>query len=255
MSITARDLKDRLANRHSDDVFIRECKDGMTWNNPHSRLDAWAMRKSWTQPCYWGYEIKVSRSDFLGDTKWVEYLPLCNELYFVTPPGLIKEAELPEGVGLIVATKTGGRLLTKRKAQHRQIDPPVDLLHYALMQATGFSNNGDLYSREGTSAYWRQVLEEKNADRVLGQAVSRKIRKLVNEQIVATKRENDRLRRENGVLADVKKMLDAAGLGLDSQTANRIKQGLAVDINRYDARTLRDAHQALGRVCEMLEDQ
>jgi len=48
-----------------------------------------------------GYEIKVSRSDFLGDDKWDNYLKYCNYFYFVAPKGLIGKHELPDGVGLI----------------------------------------------------------------------------------------------------------------------------------------------------------
>jgi len=33
-------------------------------------------------PACTGYDIKISRSDFLGDEKWTGYLPLCNLLYF-----------------------------------------------------------------------------------------------------------------------------------------------------------------------------
>ncbi len=48
-----------------------------------------------------GYEVKISRSDFVADDKWQEYLPFCNKFYFVCPPDLIKLSELPPETGLI----------------------------------------------------------------------------------------------------------------------------------------------------------
>jgi hypothetical protein len=98
MKITAQTIVDLLAEKHSSDVFIRECKDGPSVNNSHCRLDAWAMKRSWSSPCTYGYEVKVSRQDFLKDDKWRNYLPYCNEFYFAATKGLIQLEELPEGI-------------------------------------------------------------------------------------------------------------------------------------------------------------
>ena len=48
-----------------------------------------------------GYEIKISRADFLQDKKWESYLKFCNWFYFVAPVGIIDPEELPESIGLI----------------------------------------------------------------------------------------------------------------------------------------------------------
>lgn len=48
-----------------------------------------------------GYEIKVSRADFLADKKWREYLKYCSKFYFVAPQGIIRPDELPPEIGLI----------------------------------------------------------------------------------------------------------------------------------------------------------
>ena len=48
-----------------------------------------------------GYEIKISRADFLKDKKWEDYLKYCTCFYFVVPRGIIKSEELPSGIGLI----------------------------------------------------------------------------------------------------------------------------------------------------------
>jgi hypothetical protein len=56
-----------LKQKHYDDIFIPECKDGPTQLGSHLRMDAWVMKKSWANSCFIGYEEKVSRSDFLQD--------------------------------------------------------------------------------------------------------------------------------------------------------------------------------------------
>lgn len=48
-----------------------------------------------------GYEVKVSRVDFLQDKKWESYLKFCSWFYFVAPEGIIKAEELPDKIGLI----------------------------------------------------------------------------------------------------------------------------------------------------------
>ncbi len=47
------------------------------------------------------YEIKSSRGDFLGDTKWPKYLPYCTHFSFVAPAGAIFRWELGREIGLI----------------------------------------------------------------------------------------------------------------------------------------------------------
>ena len=53
-------------------------------------------------------EIKVARSDLLGDTKWTEYLDFCDRFYWALPIGFDASpvdgaAFLPERTGLIIA--------------------------------------------------------------------------------------------------------------------------------------------------------
>ncbi len=122
-----------LETRHSKDFFVTECKDGPSLGRNHHRLDAWAMRRSYSQWMLSGYEIKMRRSDFLNDEKYVNYLPTCNALWFVAPPGVIDPKELPDEVGLLVSASTGSKLMTKKKAPIRTIEKPVGLYEYLLM--------------------------------------------------------------------------------------------------------------------------
>lgn len=52
-----------------------------------------------------GFEIKVSRADYLGDQKWHEYSEFCSSLSIVCPEGLIKKEEVPGPFGLLYIMK------------------------------------------------------------------------------------------------------------------------------------------------------
>lgn len=105
--MTAKQILDLIAAKHANDVFVPECKDGSTVFGSHFRLDAWAMNRSWANPMSTGYEIKVSRSDWLRDDKINAYADLCNRLYLVAPAGVIEPAEIPPFCGLLVPAYHG----------------------------------------------------------------------------------------------------------------------------------------------------
>ncbi len=173
VEVSSEDVSRLLADRHAGDVFVAQCKGGPThgYGAKLRVLDAWAMRKSWSQWSTVGYEIKVSRSDFLRDTKWETYLDLCHEFYFVAPPRVIQLAELPPEIGLIETSASGTRLFTKRKAVVRKIEPPVGVMIYVLMwRATiGAEHKPDRLS------YWREWLAEQEEKADLGHRVSRRL--------------------------------------------------------------------------------
>ena len=61
-------------------------------------------------------EIKVSRADLLGDSKWPDYLDFCDSFYWGLPPGLDRacleeEDFLPDMCGIIVADCYDGEIL------------------------------------------------------------------------------------------------------------------------------------------------
>jgi len=86
-----------------------------------ARLDAWAAACSWATPRYFGYEVKVSRSDFLADDKWPRYLTATTYFSFVCPWGLIGLDEIPDGIGLICMNQAGTGLVTRRKPLYRKL--------------------------------------------------------------------------------------------------------------------------------------
>ncbi|AIQ63300.1 hypothetical protein PSTEL_09580 [Paenibacillus stellifer] len=127
-------VKKALADKHKDDFFLTEVKDGPTHSvRHHLKMDAMAIRKSWSKPLISGYEVKVERSDFVRDDKWMGYLGMCHEFSFVCPKGLIEPAELPEQVGLIYYNPETRALHTKRKAVYRLVEIPANMLMYIIM--------------------------------------------------------------------------------------------------------------------------
>ena len=76
------------------------------------RLDAAIIdvSKRWVR----GFEIKVSRSDFLKDEKWQEYAEFCSSLSIVCPKGLIEPEEIPKPFGLLYVSHDHPHQWTQR---------------------------------------------------------------------------------------------------------------------------------------------
>lgn len=71
-------------------------------------------------------EIKVTRADLLGDSKWPDYLDFCDRFYWGVPPGfdlalLSGEAFLPQRCGIIVADAYDAEIV--RQAASRPLAP------------------------------------------------------------------------------------------------------------------------------------
>jgi hypothetical protein len=148
--VTAAQIFKKLEALHTDPsikppwAFYSEVKNGPSWGQKGSKLyimDAVSIKKSWSRPCIEGYEIKVSRSDFLRDKKWHNYQAYCNKFSFVCPPGVIELDELPGDVGLIYYSPEHDTLFTKRRAMYRKIDMQskevLGMLMYLAMYRAG----------------------------------------------------------------------------------------------------------------------
>src|SRR6478752_3490653 len=70
-------------------------------------------------------EIKVAKSDLLGDGKWTDYLDYCDRFFWAVPPHLSalceEERFLPGEAGLIVADRYDAAIC--RAAAHRPLAP------------------------------------------------------------------------------------------------------------------------------------
>ncbi len=200
-----------LAEKHDKDLFVGECLMGQHGSR---RLDAWVLKRTWSPLTTIGYEIKVSRSDFLRDDKWPAYLKACNQLYFVCPNGLIQPEELPDTVGLMWVSKNGTRLYTKRKAPRREITMPPDLLVHVLMCRSVIV--GDMYqandkavdNRQRNVERWAKWLADKRNANVIGNSVKGEIR----ERWRRVNDENDRLRRRHKEYDEIRQRITELGL-------------------------------------------
>lgn len=58
----------------------------------------------------WMVEIKSSVADFRADSKWPDYMPFCDQLFFAVGDDFPQEL-IPEDTGLIVADAFGGAII------------------------------------------------------------------------------------------------------------------------------------------------
>jgi hypothetical protein len=203
---TASDKIRRLVqSKHYKDVVVTECKSGPTQGYSHDRLDAWVLLRTWRPVTMIGYEIKVSRNDFLRDEKWTNYSPLCNQLYFVCPPKLIDPSELPPEVGLMWASKNYARLYTKKKAPRREIDYPSDLVTYVLMSRVSITKET---KHQDAREYWEDWLKQKDEDKWLGKRVSVAIHNLISHYRSRAKTAENRM----AAYDDIRRKLEAHGI-------------------------------------------
>lgn len=100
-------------------------------------------------------EIKVARSDLLGDCKWTDYLGYCDHFYWAVPPGLAEilgeERFLPAEAGLFVADRYDAVMV--REAAHRPLPPArrkSELLRFARRAARRLSQQIDPTLGDGT---------------------------------------------------------------------------------------------------------
>jgi hypothetical protein len=161
--ITAAQILQKLYLKHTQkadprqlpDAFYTEVKTGRS-RPGYLRFDAVAIKQSWARPCITGYEIKVSRSDFLRDKKWQNYQKYCHEFYFVSPPGIVKVEDLDAAgcgdVGLIYYSAEHDTLFTKRRALYRKINlrspEVVGMLMYLAMYRAYVNNSTTLKAGE-----------------------------------------------------------------------------------------------------------
>ena len=224
--MTSDDIINLLAGKHSKDVFVAECKDGPTWGASVLKIDAWALRRSWANPLSWAYEVKVSRNDFLRDDKWQGYLELCNEFYFVCPPGLIMPNELPAEVGLLWVSKNAKMLVTKKKAARRIQQLPESLYMYLLICRTKVVSRHQSHSdRDAIAREWRKWLAADAQMSDMGHRVSRRIAEKVADLEHRTRMAEARVEIANNIESKLK----AAGINLDCTSG---KYGADREIDR-----------------------
>lgn len=122
------DIKAALKNRFSDGyACFDEFRNGTGYGHRARYIDFLVVGLWEKDQNVYAIEIKVSRSDFLSDVakfekKQKDALDMSNVFYYAVPHGLVSPEEVPEGCGLYYI-QTGGRVVTARAAQRREISP------------------------------------------------------------------------------------------------------------------------------------
>lgn len=156
-------------HRAAHDLFFTEVKTGstvMAGTGDLRRIDAVAVKPSWTRQCITAYEVKVSRSDFTGDDKWPGYLDYCHRFSFACPAGLINPDELPREVGLVWYVPETGVLQVKRRAIHRPASKMEDMLYYLVIWRSDPERHPFFSDRREEIEAW---LQDRKARRLLAE--------------------------------------------------------------------------------------
>jgi len=194
------EIKKQLAeryNRSMDSTIFFEVKNGPThFTKDLLILDALAIKKSWANPCFTGFEIKNSRSDFKRDEKWPGYLKYCHKFYFVCPKGMIKKEEIEsvdKTVGLIYYSENyANKLHTVKAPIMRNMDiPPKEFLYY-IITAKLEPDRYPFYSTD--KEYFKAWLDNKLDNERIGWRVRSKILDTLSEQAKKLKNFENRLR-------------------------------------------------------------
>jgi hypothetical protein len=141
-----------------------------------------------------GYEIKVSRGDFLQDEKWQGYLPYCNKFYFVCPAKMIDPKEVPADAGLLWSSVNAARLYSKKEAPYRNVEIPESLYRYLLFSRTRVVGERD--ERQYCKEYWQDWMNKREIDADFGWRVSKAIREVVEKRITVVETESRNLKQQ-----------------------------------------------------------
>lgn len=246
MAITSFEIKEALALKHEQrDFFLAECKSGSTWMAHNLRiLDGLAIAKSWTHPCTTGYEIKISRSDFLRDGKMQTYLPMVNTLYLVTPAKLVDKSEVSESIGLMWYYPESGKIVTKKKAVWHEATDDRNLLMYVIM--CRLSNDRYPFHSDKKD-YIRDWLDHRREDEMLGLELGTKMARRISEQA----REIARYARAKDELAELDAVREIARRhGIYHNIANGLEKELQ---SKYPKELNAILDRARGVVCDLEE--
>ncbi len=152
-------------------ALIFELGKAVGWDSNQGRIDAAAFN-CWPSKGHHrlAFEVKRTRGDFLRELKtpkkreWVE--ENFHQCYFVTPHGLVEKDELPEGWGLIYATKKADKLRQVKQAVHRKVGPLPETLALAAIRACAermarAESRFDFDGKEVTEEELERVVQER----------------------------------------------------------------------------------------------
>ncbi|MGM8215157.1 MmcB family DNA repair protein [Bacillaceae bacterium W0354] len=257
----AHEIKHALREKHThnDDFFATEVKNGPTHLAKKGELaiiDGLAIKKSWVKPCITGYEVKVSRSDFLNDDKWPAYKNMCHRLYFVCPTGLIQPDELPDEIGLIWYNPEKKSLYTRKKSMFRDIEMPYEMLYYIIMSKLENTKHPFF---DNKTEYFQEYLEDKINAKRLGFAVGSKLIEQVAEledKNAELKRRVNKLESKAEELQSIKDILKKHGIRPYSfSVIEDLDEALSSSVPRHLIRDLEDIQAKSERILKTVSPQ
>jgi hypothetical protein len=131
--------------------------------------------------------------------------------------------EVSGDAGLMYATGKGLRVV--KKAPLRQIEIPDSIFRYVLMTRVKVTRS-TYYDEIDTDKrkFFKQWLEEKEVDHLLGLQISQSLRRRVDEEVLKAREENERLETKIATYSRLKEFLIAMGLDLDKSSIWRVEQ-------------------------------
>lgn len=257
--LTANEVLDQLQQRvfhPKSHAMLREVNNATGYRGGRRYADAvicscWPSRGLWLG----GIEVKVSRPDWLSELKSpeksAEIQKYCSFWWVATPPGIVRDGELPETWGLIEVTRKQSK--TVKRAPKLEV-APLDMPFVASVlrnAAAGMDVRvADAVSTARDALRKELELEETPAELHL------KIRRLV--------RDNERLRRDYERLRNRINHLRSAGIDLEGFRADRYAAAIdtianmsprvlsgAADSLELLVKKLRQAHTQLQQVEEV----
>jgi hypothetical protein len=244
-------------------ALIFELSKGTGWRGQEGRCDAAAFN------CYpskgyhrLAFEMKSGRGDFLKELDtpnkraWVE--ENFHQTYFVADPGVIKPEEVPEGWGLLVATKAGNALRRVKVARHRELPPLPETLALATIRSLAQR----MHSFTIPLKFENRTVTREDIDRYVHEALSFQNEKLA-DQISAAHKERRQLRRLREELVAPFMVLveevfpnwgdrrEIEGDPMNHITVKAVERWIEMAKKAQAEKILkeaRDAHQALGRL-------
>lgn len=137
------------------------------------RLDGVALQWSFSRMWISGYEIKVSRSDFLRDAKYTLYRNHVDDMTLVCPARMIDRDEVPEPIGLMwyyPDTAAGNPKLRWRRRPEPSHGDTRQVEHQLLNRLTRDGGRAPA-GRYGRYESARVYLEERDTMRNVGRAL------------------------------------------------------------------------------------
>lgn len=269
--VRAYEIKKALARRHSDKskwAIFFEVKNGPThYAKELLIMDALAIKKSWVNPCFQGYEIKTSRSDFLQDEKWRGYLNYCHKFYFVCPKGMISRKEIEnmdENVGLIYYSEDYANCnlhTMKAPVLSNQEIPPAEMLYYIIISKL----ESDRYPFFSTKKeFFKNWLKEKKDNKKLAMRLEGEIGNILYEQqrkIDKIEAQKKRLDERQEQIEKVLEFLSEKGLSkwnhknfpLEDNWKEKLDELLSSNFTERDKREIRRAIDSAESAVEKLE--